>query len=173
MYSGKTTELLTYIEIYRLGKKRLKVFKPSLDQRYGVSTITSHSGMTQEALPIKRAVDCFQHVADEDAVFFDEIQFFDESLLETAKTLRHQGRDVILAGLDMSFKENPFDTSARIMAIADEIVKKKAVCHECGEYNAVISYKLNPDDQEIDVGGMDKYVAVCLDCYDFLQKTGK
>lgn len=170
MYSGKTTELLTYVEIYRLGKKRLKVFKPALDHRYGVSVIRSHSGMSQEAHPIEFARNALDLLQDEDAVFFDEIQFFDDSLVETVKTLRHQGRDVILAGLDMSFKENPFDTSARVMAIADEIVKKKAVCNQCGEYNALISYKIDPDEKEIDVGGMEKYVAVCLDCYDLLKK---
>jgi len=165
MYSGKTTELLTFVEIYKLGKKKFKVFKPIIDDRYGKEQIQSHSGMKVEATPISHSSDSFRFITDHDAVFFDEIQFFDSDLSNVVKKLRKDGKDVICAGLDMSFKENPFDTTAKIMCIADKVVKKKAVCHECGEHKGIITYKLEDDDSEIDVGGMEKYVAVCIDCY--------
>ncbi|HPE69196.1 MAG TPA: thymidine kinase [Thermotogota bacterium] len=170
MYSGKTTELLSYVEIYRLGRKRFKIFKPSIDDRYGVQTIRSHSGMEEKAISVKSAADAFSYLEEEQAVFFDEIQFFEPALAEVAKELQRRGMDVICAGLDLSFKQNPFDTTARMLCLAGEVVKKRAVCHECGEYNGVISFKLSDNQSEIDVGGMEKYVAVCLDCYDKLQK---
>jgi len=170
MYSGKTTELLSYVEIYRLGKKRFKIFKPLIDSRYGSCEIKSHSGTIEKAIPLKESSEAFKYLEDEEAVFFDEIQFFDLGLTEVVKDLRRKGIDVFCAGLDMSFKENPFETTANIMALANDVIKKKAVCFECGEYNGIISYKLTEGDCEIDVGGFEKYVAVCLDCYEKLQK---
>jgi thymidine kinase len=165
MYSGKTTELLSFAEIYQLGKKKYQIFKPLVDNRYKMEEIHSHSGMKEKAIPVSKSREALASITDEKAVFFDEIQFFDKELAEVAKVLRHKGKDIICAGLDMSFKENPFETTALLLCLADEVIKKRAVCHECGEYNGVISYKYVDDDSEIDVGGFEKYFAVCLDCY--------
>lgn len=171
MYSGKTTELLSYIEIYRLGKKKYRVFKPIIDNRFRMEEIRSHSGMKESAIPIPKSRDAFKYITDEKAIFFDEVQFFDKDLTEVAKELRHKGKDVICAGLDMSFKENPFETTALLLSLADEVLKKRAVCHECGEYNGMISYKYVKNESEIDVGGLEKYYAVCLDCYEKLKSA--
>jgi thymidine kinase len=173
MYSGKTTELLTYIEIYKLGNKPYKIFKPIIDNRYGVDEIKSHSGMSEKAIPLSKSTDCFKHLNEEKAIFFDEVQFFDEELPGVVRKLRKLGKDVICAGLDMSFKENPFETTIQLMGLADKVIKKKAVCHECGEYKGIISYKLSANDSEIDVGGFEKYVAVCMDCYEKLRSVKK
>ncbi len=170
MYSGKTTELLTYVEIYKLGNKPYKIFKPVIDNRYGEKEIRSHSGMCEKAIPLNHSRMAFEYLKDEKAVFFDEVQFFDEELSDVAKELRKMGKDIICAGLDMSFKENPFMTTVKLMGLADKVIKKKAVCHECGEYKGIISYKLSGNESEIDVGGMEKYVAVCMDCYEKLKK---
>ncbi len=169
MYSGKTTELLTYVEIYKLGNKPYKIFKPIIDNRFGVKEIRSHSGMCEQAVPLKNSKNTFDYLSTEKAIFFDEVQFFDEELSDVAKELRKMGKDIICAGLDMSFKENPFMTTVKLMGLADKVIKKKAVCHECGEYKGIISYKLSGNESEIDVGGMEKYVAVCMDCYEKLK----
>jgi thymidine kinase len=173
MYSGKTTELLTYVEIYKLGNKPYQIFKPKIDDRYGVEEIKSHSGMSEKAIPLSKSTDCYAHLSNEKAIFFDEVQFFDEALLEVVRQLRKQGKDIICAGLDMSFKENPFETTIKLMGLADKVIKKKAVCHECGEYKGIISYKLSTNESEIDVGGFEKYVAVCMDCYEKLKSVKK
>jgi thymidine kinase len=169
MYSGKTTELLTYVEIYKLGNKPYKIFKPVIDDRYAVKEIRSHSGMCEKAIPLDHSQKALEYVSNEKAIFFDEVQFFDEGLSDVAKTLRKKGKDIICAGLDMSFKENPFMTTVKLMGLADKVIKKKAVCHECGEYKGVITYKLSGNESEIDVGGMEKYIAVCMDCYEKLR----
>ena len=123
MYSGKTTELLSYAEIYKLGKKRYRIFKPIIDNRYRLEEIRSHSGMKEAAIPITQSAEAERFITDEKAVFFDEVQFFDRELAETVKKLRHLGKDVICAGLDMSFKENPFETTALLLCLADEVIK--------------------------------------------------
>ena len=171
MYSGKTTELLSYIEIYKLGRKKIRVFKPALDIRYGRSIISTHTGDGVEAIPISKAEEIEKEIEDDvQAVFIDEIQFIEENLVNVVRKLIDRGIDVFCAGLDLSYKQNPFPTTAKLMALADTVVKKKAVCHICGDYNATLSYKIAGEDAEIDVGGMEKYIAVCRDCYNRLSK---
>src|SRR6056297_3932841 len=84
MYSGKTTELLTYVEIYKLGNKPYKIFKPIIDDRYGVKEIRSHSGMREQAVPLENSKNTFDYLTTEKAIFFDEVQFFDEGLSDVA-----------------------------------------------------------------------------------------
>jgi len=166
MFSGKTSELLSFIEIYHLGRKEYLVFKPRLDTRYGMETVKSHSGNTAKAIPISKPEEILSYIKETTkAVFVDEIQFLGKSLIDIAKELSDNGIDVFCAGLDMSYLRNPFETSAMMMAIANEVIKKRAVCHVCGEYNATLSFKTKGDGSEIDVGGSEKYIAVCPECY--------
>ncbi|SHH17968.1 thymidine kinase [Thermosipho atlanticus] len=165
MYSGKTTELLSFVEIYNIGKKKTIVFKPSLDDRYGIDTVATHTGFQVKAHRISKSDEIFDYInEDVDAVFIDEVQFLDVQLIDIVKKLVFKGIDVFCAGLDISYLENPFETTAKLLAIADEVIKKKAVCEKCGEHRATYSYKIVPNGGEIDIGGKDKYIAVCREC---------
>ncbi|MEJ5228623.1 MAG: thymidine kinase [Pseudothermotoga sp.] len=169
MYSGKTTELLSYVEIYKLGRKRVIIFKPALDNRYGTSVVKTHTGLEVEAIAVEKASDILHYIDyPVEAIFFDEVQFFDRDLVRIVRDLLDKNVDVFCAGLDMTFKQNPFETTALLMSLATEIIKKRAVCNLCGEYNATLTYKLVKDESEIDVGGKEKYIAVCRDCYNQL-----
>ncbi|UYO99125.1 thymidine kinase [Oceanotoga sp. DSM 15011] len=174
MYSGKTSELLSYVEIYHLGKKNYKAFKPSIDNRYDETFIVSHNNTRVKAYPIKEPKEIFKILeGNEKAVFIDEIQFISEELKDIILNLIDKGIDVFCSGLDLSFKNNIFPTTSILMGYADEVIKKKAVCHECGEYTGTISYKTVENGGEIDVGGFDKYIAVCRDCYKKLNEKQK
>lgn len=172
MYSGKTSELLSYVEIYDLGKKKFKAFKPLIDNRYEDTYIVSHNKTKIKAIPISKPEEIMKNIdGDEKAIFLDEIQFMNEDLKEIVINLRNRGVDIYCSGLDLTFKNNIFPTTSVLMSYADEVIKKKAVCHECGEYTATISYKIVEDEKgEIDVGGFEKYIAVCRDCYIKLNK---
>lgn len=166
MYSGKTTELLSFLEIYKLGRKKTLLFKPALDVRYGVDVVRTHSGLEAQAVSVERSKNMLPHLKEKvDAVFIDEVQFFDKDLVRIVRKLLDENVNVFCAGLDMTFKQNPFETTMLLLALADEVIKKKAVCHLCGEHNATLSYKISDGDAEIDVGGKEKYIAVCRDCY--------
>jgi len=172
MYSGKTSELISYVEIYTLGRKKIKVFKPALDNRYEKTYIVSHTNAKVEAISVQNPEEIRTNISgDEKAVFIDEIQFFKPSLREAVLYLNARGINVFCCGLDLNFKNHPFETTMLLMAHADVIIKKKAVCHECGEYEGTISYKTTSDEREIDVGGFDKYIATCRKCYYILNKT--
>ncbi|SHE83314.1 thymidine kinase [Marinitoga hydrogenitolerans DSM 16785] len=169
MYSGKTSELISFVEIYTLGRKKIKVFKPIIDDRYSSEYVVSHTGTKIKAIPIKHSKEMYEYLDyDEKAVFVDEVQFFDEELKDVILDLIKKGINVYCSGLDLTYKNNPFNTTILLSAYADEIIKKKAVCHECGEYNGTISFKIVGNGSEIDVGGFEKYIAVCRDCYEKL-----
>ncbi|KUK83444.1 MULTISPECIES: thymidine kinase [Petrotoga] len=172
MYSGKTSELISFIEIYTLGKKKIKVFKPLLDNRYNETSIVSHSNTSVKAIPINNSAEILPRLdGDEKAIFIDEIQFLDETLREVVVEMINSGKDVYCAGLDLSYKNNPFKVTSLLMSHADTVIKKKAVCHECGEYRGTMTYKTVENGGEIDVGGFEKYIAVCRDCYLELNKN--
>ncbi|MFZ2957695.1 MAG: thymidine kinase [Candidatus Ozemobacteraceae bacterium] len=166
MYSGKTSELISFVEIYSLGRKPMKVFKPVLDDRYDKASIVSHANAKVEAIAVSASREILAHITGEEkAVFVDEVQFFDPGLSEVLLDLTSRGINVFCSGLDLNFRNQPFETTMILMAHADTIVKKKAVCHRCGEYEGTISHKTVRDDREIDVGGFEKYIAACRACY--------
>jgi len=172
MYSGKTSELISYVEIYSLGKKKIKVFKPTLDERYDKTSIVSHTNAKVEAVAVKNPAEIGNFLdGDEKAVFIDEIQFFSSDLFGEILELTKKGINVYCSGLDLNYKNRPFETTMVIMAHADEVVKKKAVCHRCGEYAGTISHKTVQDDKEIDIGGFEKYIATCRECYRELNRA--
>lgn len=172
MYSGKTSELISFVEIYTLGRKPVKVFKPVLDDRYGKTSIVSHTNAKVDAIAVSSSREILPLInGSERAVFVDEVQFFDPGLSTVILDLTRRGIDVFCSGLDLNFKNQPFETTMHLMAHADTVVKKKAVCHRCGEYHGTISHKTVKDDREIDVGGFEKYIAACRACYRDLNRS--
>ena len=171
MYSGKTTELLSFVEIYKLGRKKIKVFKPKMDVRYGVDKVRAHSGIEERAVAVERPEEILNIIdGDEKAIFVDEVQFLSTEIYDVAKKLIDNGIDVFCAGLDMTYKQNPFETTSRLLSLADNVIKKRAVCFVCGEHNATLSFKISGEESEIDIGGKEKYIAVCRDCYNKIQR---
>ena len=172
MYSGKTTHLIQEIEKFEIANKPYIVFKPSIDVRYGVDNISNHKGLKVQAVPIKKSKRIYDFLKDKrySLIAIDEAQFFDEDLPNIVQNLADEGYTVILSCLDMDFKREPFDISARLLSMADTVIKNKAVCERCGSFDAVYSFKLSGGDSKIDVGGKDKYIAVCRKCYLELMK---
>jgi len=174
MYSGKTTELLNFAEIYELGRKKTLIFKPAIDVRYSKDDVVTHKLFKMPARVVKASqeiLEYYQSLSEKpDAVFVDEVHFFDSSLPHVLKTITLDGVDVYCAGLDMSYLWEPFEITSQLLALADEVIKKKAVCEVCGEYNATLSYKKKANGGVIDVGGKEKYIAVCKECYENLLK---
>jgi thymidine kinase len=167
MYSGKTTRLIQEIEKFEIANKAYVVFKPSIDIRYGLTNISNHKGLKVEAIPIKKSDEIFEHLEEKryNLIAIDEAQFFDEKLPEIVQNLADEGYTVILSCLDMDFKRQPFKVSSELLSIADSVIKNRAVCERCGSFDAAYSFKLKGDENQIDVGGKDKYIAVCRKCY--------
>ena len=177
MYSGKSEELIRRLKRAKIAKQNIIVFKPHIDDRYSKSDVVSHSGDSIEAIPIEKPSDIYDLI-DEDiqVVGIDEVQFFDEDIVNIAvdlaicNQLADQGTRVIVAGLDMDFKGEPFGPTPRLLAVAEFVDKIQAICSVCGQ-PATRSQRLidgkpaRYDDPIIQVGAVESYEARCRKCH--------
>src|SRR5699024_3574401 len=133
MFSGKSEELIRRIRRANYGKLTVKVFKPAIDDRYSQESIVSHNGASFIAYPIQKSADIFSKLNKQvDVVGIDEVQFFDEQIVQVVDSLANQGIRVIVAGLDTDFRGEPFGPMPKLMSLAESVTKLNAICPVCG-----------------------------------------
>ena len=171
MFSGKTEELIRRVRRAQIVSQKVQVFKPRLDYRGGEEKVSSHNGVQLDATPVEDARQILGLVdSDTTVVAIDEAQFFDKDIVDVVKKLANNDKRVIIAGLDMNFRGEPFGFMGDLMAIADEMAKLHAICQVCGE-DASFSQRLingkpaSYDAPTVLVGGSDVYQARCRHCY--------
>lgn len=172
MFSGKTEELLRRVKRAQIGRQKVQVFKPVIDTRYSADHVQSHDANRVLSRPVDRARDILKYVDDNTRVIgIDEAQFFDESVVEVAQKLAYRGMRVIVAGLDMDFRGQPFGPMPKLLAVAEQVTKLSAVCMVCGE-NASRSQRIhNPaagsnGTARVMVGAKELYEARCRFCHE-------
>ena len=168
MFSGKTEELLRRLRRAIIAKQKVQVFKHSLDDRYNnISQVTSHNGQNTEALHISSPDEILQNLApDTTVVAIDEVQFFGESIIDLVENLADHGIRVILAGLDLDFRGEPFGMMPQLLCRAEDVTKLHAICVVCGEEASRTQRLVNGqparyDDPIIMVGAQESYEARC------------
>jgi thymidine kinase len=167
MFCGKTEELIRRARRAIIARQEVQAFKPSMDDRYSIQHVTSHSGQNIEAQPIKRSREIFDHLTSSTTVVvIDEVQFFDEEIVSVVQQLAARGLRVITAGLDMDFRGEPFGQMPALMAVAEEVTKLHAICVVCGEeacrtQRLVNGKPANYHDPVILVGAQEAYEARC------------
>ncbi len=133
MFSGKTEELIRRLRRAVIARQKVQVFKPRLDNRYHADHVASHDGGRFAAIPVTHSQEIVEHLEpDTTVVGIDEAQFFDEDLPRLVQHLAAQGIRVILSGLDMDFRGEPFGIMPILLAQADRVDKLTAICMTCG-----------------------------------------
>ena len=164
MFSGKTEELIRRLNRARIARLRVEIFGPKTDTRYLENALVSHNANSIPSTPVENASSILLLASDVHVVGIDEAQFFDAELPDVCNILANKGIRVIVAGLDMDFKGQPFGTMPAIMAMAESITKLQAVCVRCGN-PAMYSYRLVPDESKILLGEKESYEPRCRICY--------
>jgi len=164
MFSGKTEELIRRLNRALIARQEVEIFKPSVDVRYHDQDVVSHNDAKIRSTPVQFANDILLLAGSSDVVGVDESQFFDDELVNVARTLANNGKRVILAGLDMDFKGEPFGPMPRLMGIAEFVTKVHAICIKCGGV-ASYSYRLSDQQQKVVLGERDGYEARCRTCF--------
>jgi thymidine kinase len=162
MFAGKTEELVRRIRDAEEQRLSVRVYKPSIDTRYGVNEIVSHSGVRIPATPIP--IDPLPEIDSAEVVAFDEVQFFGPTLLPVVERLLHAGNRVIVTGLDLTAAGEPFGIVPTLLALADEVTKLSATCSRCGE-PANRSQRLISVEGQVWIGGAEAYEPRCRDCF--------
>ncbi len=181
MCSGKSDRLIKLI--HECGDKGLPflVLKHTQDTRSGCSIVRSRNGDSCAALNAAHPRDILVYVGRAaqrpHTVFIDEIQFFalDGSLvhilLDTIKELLDHGICVVVAGLDLDFKREPFPATMHLMPLAHKIYKLSADCVPCGA-EAFYTQRLDengdpvPYNDPLVVVGDRGYEPRCGNCHD-------
>jgi thymidine kinase len=172
MFSGKTDELIRRLRRARIAHQNVQVFKPAIDNRYGVEKVTSHAGSEFEATPVHRA----DHIAplirpQTTVVAIDEAQFFGPEVCLVCQELAARGVRVIVAGLDQDFRGEPFGPVPQLMALAEDVTKLHAICAVCGEEASRTQRLIDNrpaafDQPVVVVGASELYEARCREHHD-------
>jgi thymidine kinase len=171
MFSGKTEELIRRVRRAQIARQQVQVFKPNLDDRYTIEHVTSHNGVNLEAVSVEDASEILGLVqSNADVVAIDEAQFFDEEIAAVCNTLAERGIRVIVAGLDMDFRGEPFGPVPLLMAQAEKVDKLRAICVVCGReasrtQRLIDGRPVTYGDPVILVGAKEVYQARCRHCY--------
>lgn len=173
MFSGKSEELLRRIKRGVIAKQKVLLFKPSIDNRYDENRVSTHNGNSYDSISIEKSSDILNFVKDTkyDIIGIDEIQFFDNDIVKIINKLADNGIRVIVAGLDMDFKAEPFHPMPEIMAISEMVTKLHAVCNKCGKEASRSQRLINGkpakyDDPIVVIGASESYEARCRHCHE-------
>lgn len=167
MFCGKTDEMIRRLRRATIARQMVQVFKPAIDIRYDQVKVVSHAGTDFDAIPVKDAAEIRQKLADDTTVVaIDEAQFLDDGILPLVQELADRGLRVIVAGLDLDFRGEPFGPMPRLMALAEEVDKLHAICIVCGglasrTQRLVNGKPANYDDPVVIVGADELYEARC------------
>lgn len=171
MFSGKSEELIRRVKRATIARQQVQVFKPAIDTRFTEGRVNSHSGLSNDAYSVSCAGDIIKTLHPETTVVaIDEAQFFDPEIVGVVETLAARNIRVILAGLDLDFRAEPFGPMPALMCRAEEVVKLHAICVVCGELASRTQRLVdgNParyDDPVIRVGASESYEARCRQCH--------
>jgi len=171
MFSGKSEELIRRVRRVQIAKKKVQVFKPTIDDRYDVQYIYSHNGTKVEAINIAKSKEILETVEpDTEVVAIDEAQFYGDDIVLICQKLADKGKRIIIAGLDQDFRGEPFGPIPKLLAIAEEVDKLQAICIICGNIASRTQRLVNGQpakysDPTILIGAKESYEARCRKCH--------
>ncbi len=175
MFCGKTEELIRRVRRAQIARQKVQVFKHSLDARYAEREVASHNGMQLEAAPVESTAQLEALIEpDTTVVAIDEGQFFDDGLETLCERLADEEVRVIVAGLDMDFRGEPFGPMPQLLARAERVDKLQAICVVCGgpashTQRLIDGRPAAYDDPVIMVGANEVYQARCRGCHEVKQ----
>lgn len=178
MFSGKTQELIERAKRAKIAGHNVVGFKPDIDNRYEENAISSHDGVYIDAVTVDSGSNCSDEIIDyikknkddTDVVVIDELNLFDASVIDCVNYMASQEIRVIMSGLDQDFRGEPFDPVPDLMAISDNVEKRKAVCECCGSPATKTQRLIDGDpapynSPTIEVGSDEKYEPRCRSCH--------
>ena len=157
MFSGKTEELIRRLNRAKYAKQKIKVFKPIIDSRFNKDFVFSHDKNQIKSKSVSKSSDIKIKAKGYDVIGIDEAQFFDNGIVKICNDLANEGIRVIVAGLDMDYKGNPFGPMPNLMAIAEYVTKLHAICAKSGNL-ANHSYRISNDKSLVHLGQKESYM---------------
>jgi thymidine kinase len=100
-------------------------------------------------------------------IIVEEAQFFPDLLSFVTRQVYMEQKRVYVVGLSGDADCRPFGQILDCIPMADTVEMLKALCRRCANGNeASFTHRLaGPPDQQILIGGADRYEALCRPCY--------
>jgi thymidine kinase len=172
MNAGKTTTLLQSAWNYHERGMRTLIVTPRLDDRAGEGVVSSRIGLKSKATVFDHGDDLLALVEADiaahgklDCVLVDEAQFLERAQVwQLSDVVDVLGIPVLAYGLRTDFRGESFEGSRELLAIADELVELKTICHTGRKASMVVrvdeqgrAVKAGP---QVEIGGNERYVSV-------------
>lgn len=169
MFSGKTSSLWKDLNRFEIARYKTVVFKPKLDNRYADKEIVTHDNNKMKAIAVETIYEIVEYMKTSKAtvIGIDEVQFIKGEIKDIVKildTFLENGFTIVVAGLDMDFKSEPFEIVKEIMPRVDYLYKHHAVCANCGA-DAWVSYRKTQEGERIKLGAAESYEPLCRRCF--------
>jgi thymidine kinase len=165
MFSGKSEELIRRLRRAVIARQRVQVFKPLIDDRFSTEDIVSRDDRRLKAFAVGTSQELLSRVEiGVQVVGIDEVQFFDEGVVEVCMQLADAGLRVVAAGLDQDYMRRPFGPMPSLLAVAEEVSKMHAVCVRC-RGAAHYSQRVSGGNAQVEVGD-STYEARCRSCFE-------
>lgn len=162
MFSGKTSELQSRYNKYKIAGKKCIVIKHCIDKRYDNDTnicVVTHDGKKVNAVACNLLTELTDIIKDYDVICIDEIQFFNDAVEICEKWANEFGKIIEASGLNGDHKREPFKIISNLIPCCETIEFKRAVCRDTGK-PASFTKRLIESKEQIVVGGEDLYQAV-------------
>lgn len=172
MFSGKSEWLVGMMRKMSIAyPDKLLAVRYTKDNRYGTKSIVSHNkteffaSNAENVDDVKSLVDGFENIR---VLGMDEIQFYDPQLVDYLLELRLKGVNIYTTGLDVDFTGKPWETTMLLMAFADSVEKRTAICTVCYTETATRTQRLenglpvSRKSQRVLIGGLEEYTARCI-----------
>lgn len=173
MFCGKSKELIRSLNRYSIGRKKVQAFKPVIENRYKKQGIVSHDKEEFDAYQVNSAKEIMLNLKEDiEVIGIDEAQFFDEEIIKLCLELIKKGKIVVVAGLNLDYRGEPFTFKnsekhfGDLLVHADDIRYLNAVCTFNGkrcEIPATRTQRLTSSKEKILVGGKEVYEARCIE----------
>ena len=172
MNAGKTTTLLQSAWNYHERGMRTLIITPRLDNRAGEGVVSSRIGLKSKATVFRADDDLLALVQADiatrgklDCVLVDEAQFLARSQVwQLSDVVDRLKIPVLCYGLRTDFRGHAFEGSAELLAIADELIEIKTICHSGSKATMVVRVDENgravKSGPQVEIGGNDRYVSV-------------
>ena len=167
MKCGKTQKILNELDRQLIAGKDIKVFKPSIDNRFGNNIVKTRSGNKVEAININ-SIDELQNY-NADIYFIDEFQFLNGEVDKIEK-MATNGKKFFISGLNLTAEKKPFGKMGELMCMADNVQMMTSICEICKNENAIFSYFKGQKTGDVYIGDSE-YIPVCRNCYNKLNKN--
>ena len=170
MFSGKSEELIRRIRRAEIARQRAQIFKPAIDNRFDLKRVISRDNRGLDAIVVNNTAELRSSLMfGVKVVGIDEVQFFDESIIDVCMELADASIRVIAAGLDQDYLRRPFGPMPGLLAVAEYVSKMHAVCVRCGG-PAHYTQRVAGGNSQIEIGD-GTYEARCRVCYEPYQAT--